>query len=213
MAELERAADAARVLALEWLRLTTEHLRTWVWVRRMVRRVVVGAEDLIIELDASVLVHGLLNSNEVASDKSLREGTAPLILELRCAFARARYGGALHLVTPGTAPQPAAVSDALLRNVVRAQLWQERIIAGEVYCKEQLAQESGLNASHVGRILRLGTLSPHMVESILHHRATQLSAPSGSYQSLPLDWLSRLPTVRAPQLSTDPWRRETAIGF
>lgn len=91
-------------------------------------------------------------------------------------------------MTPETRPQPAVVSDALLRNVVRAQIWRERIIAGEIYCKEQLAQESGLNASYVGRILRLGTLSPQMVESILQNRTTRVSAPSGSYLALPLEW-------------------------
>ena len=61
-------------------------------------------------------------------------------------------------------------------------------MAGEVYCKEQLAAESGLNASYVGKILRLGALCPDFVEDVIAGSRGAEFALTGLRSKTPLDW-------------------------
>jgi hypothetical protein len=64
---------------------------------------------------------------------------------------------------------------------------RERIMAGEVYCKEQIAADIGLNASYVGKILRLSALGPDFVEDVIAGSRAEF-ALTGPSSKVPLDW-------------------------
>ncbi|MBI2816193.1 MAG: hypothetical protein HYX72_04565 [Acidobacteria bacterium] len=57
-----------------------------------------------------------------------------------------------------------------------------------VTCKEQIAAETGLNASYVGKILRLGVLSPDFVEGVISGSRGAASVLTGLSSKAPLDW-------------------------
>jgi hypothetical protein len=75
-----------------------------------------------------------------------------------------------------------------LKAIVTAHHWRERIIAGEIYCKEQLATEAKLNSSYVGRILRLAALSPDIVDGIVRDRLVVDRSLKQFIAGLPLEW-------------------------
>jgi hypothetical protein len=76
----------------------------------------------------------------------------------------------------------------MLRAIARSLQWRERIIAGDFYCKEQLAAEANLNASYVGRILRLAAFSPDLVDSVTRHGEVFDQSLTQLVNRLPLDW-------------------------
>jgi ParB-like chromosome segregation protein Spo0J len=75
-----------------------------------------------------------------------------------------------------------------LKVIVMAQGWKQRIIAGEVYCQEQLATEAKLNPSYVSRILHMGALSPEIVEEILQEGVVAGRSIKSFAADLPLNW-------------------------
>jgi len=66
--------------------------------------------------------------------------------------------------------QPAAASrfSPLLRAIVMAHGWKERILAGEIYSIQHLATEAKLSSRYAARILRLAALSPEIVDGVVH---------------------------------------------
>jgi hypothetical protein len=61
-------------------------------------------------------------------------------------------------------------------------------MAGEIYCKEQIATEAKLNSSYVGRILRLAALSPDIVDGIVRDRLVADRSLKQFITGLPLEW-------------------------
>jgi hypothetical protein len=72
--------------------------------------------------------------------------------------------------------------------VVKAQRWKPSILVGEIYCKEQLACEENLNASYVGRILRLVVLGPRWLDATVGRRKITDQRLSKILKRVPLDW-------------------------
>src|SRR5205823_1413310 len=124
--------------------------------------------ELEIQLGWESLIGMLLPSGVTGC--AVQNTTSPLSavpsLTLKCPFKPVKRGGELCLVLPASQGRTKKANPSLLKAIARAYRWRERIIAGEVYAKEQLAAEAGLNASYLGRILRLIALAPELVESI-----------------------------------------------
>ena len=95
------------------------------------------------------------------------------------------------MVLPNTSLAAEQPNHFLVRSIARSLQWKERIIAGEIYSKEQLAAEANMNASYVGRILRLGALSPDMVDSVTRHRVISDRSLTRRVTHLPLDWIKQ----------------------
>ena len=89
---------------------------------------------------------------------------------------------------PASQSQVKRSNPSLLKAIARAHRWRERIIAGEVYSKEQLATEAGLNASYLGRLLRLIALAPEILESILQEQSIADLPLKQLIRRLSLDW-------------------------
>jgi hypothetical protein len=109
---------------------------------------------------------------------------------------RQRAGRKQILTPSGSAPWLPAprVDTALLKAIIRAYRWREMLESGKYSCAADLAKTEKVNASYLGRILRLTLVAPDIIEAILTGRqpsALQLN-----------DLLKPLPAIWAKQHST-----------
>ncbi len=80
-----------------------------------------------------------------------------------------RRGVEMRMVLEGDAT-PARVDLPLLKAVARARSWSQDLISGRVQSVSELARREGLDRRSVHRLLRLGFLSPRIVEAIAEGR-------------------------------------------
>src|ERR1700737_1613637 len=82
---------------------------------------------------------------------------------------RQRAGRKQILTPSGSAPWSPAprVDTALLKAIVRAYRWREMLENGKYSCAADLAKAEKVNASYLGRILRLTLVAPDLIEAIL----------------------------------------------
>jgi len=59
------------------------------------------------------------------------------------------------------------INHTLIEAIAKAHRWQEQIESGEYAGVEDLAQALGVDRTYAGRILRLTSLTPDIVEAIL----------------------------------------------
>jgi hypothetical protein len=76
----------------------------------------------------------------------------------------------------------------LLKAIVRAHGWKERILAGQIYSIQQLASEAKVSSRYVVRILRLAALSPKIVDGMVHDGSMADYSLSQFMKGLPLNW-------------------------
>jgi site-specific DNA recombinase len=183
--ELDRLIEAARKMAAGWSKLTS--YQSTELVRHITRRILLHKAELELEIDKEALARHLLREEtdtDVAED---RHPHGKHLLTLKCCFTLAHRRGELRLVLPG-ADVSSKPSSSLLKVIVMAHRWRQRIVAGDVHCREQLASEAKLNPSYVGRILRLGALSPEIVEGLLDESIMTDRSIRDFTANVPLDW-------------------------
>ena len=159
--DLSRVIEAAQAMAEKWSELTSQQ---WAeLVRSVVRRVVLRGSELEIEIDVEALAAGLLHKQwNVSKEESHRRPEAGRhLLTLKCLFTLARRRGELRLVLPDSSTHSNQPSSPLLKAIVMAHGWKERILAGQIYSIQQLASEAQLNSRYAARILRLATVPTH----------------------------------------------------
>jgi ParB-like chromosome segregation protein Spo0J len=83
-----------------------------------------------------------------------------------------------------------------LKAIATAHRWRERIIAGEIYGREQLATEAKVTRSYAGRILRLVALSPDIVDGIIRDRLIVDRSLKQLIAGLPLEWKNQQSCLR-----------------
>ena len=89
---------------------------------------------------------------------------------------------------PGSSYGSSPSTSPLLKAIVMAHGWKERIIAGEIYSIQQLASEAKLNSRYAARIFRLAALSPEIVAGIVDEGSMADQPLSRFIGVLPLDW-------------------------
>jgi site-specific DNA recombinase len=185
--ELGRLIEAAQAMTEKWSELTS--LQSNEFIRRVVHRVVLGSSELEIEVDLEALAARLLqqDSDDSGDEHSEAQGGNHLIT-LRSAFKLARRSGELRLVLPNSRIDTHKSSSPLLKAMVTAHGWRERIIAGEIYSIEQLAAEAKLNPRSASRILRLAALSPDLVDDVVLDRYTGDRSLRQLMNDLPFNW-------------------------
>jgi DNA invertase Pin-like site-specific DNA recombinase len=185
--DLGRVIEAAQQMAEKWAELTSQQLAEL--VRSVVRRIVLRGAELEIEIDVEALAAGLLHKEWNASDEeSHRQSRGRHLLTLKCLIALARRRGELRLVLPDSSKGSTQSTSPLLRAIVMAHGWKERIIAGEIYSVQQLATEAKLNSRYAVRILRLVALSPEIVDGLVHDGSMADYSLSHIVRGLPLNW-------------------------
>jgi len=80
-----------------------------------------------------------------------------------------RRGVEIRLVLEGDST-PSRVDLPLLKAVARARRWSQDLLSGRVRSVDELARREQIDGSSVRRLLRLGFLSPRIVEAITEGR-------------------------------------------
>ena len=111
---------------------------------------------------------------------------------------RQRAGRKQILSPRGSAPWSPAprVDTALLKAVVRAYRWREMLEGGKYSCAADLAKAEKVNASYLGRILRLTLLAPQIIEAILNGRQPSTLQLNDLLKPLPAIWEAQRSRLR-----------------
>ena len=83
-----------------------------------------------------------------------------------------RRGVEMRMVLEGDS-NPARIDLPLLKAVARARKWSRDLLSGRVQSIAELARREGVDGRSVRRLIRLGTLSPRIVEAIVEGRQPQ----------------------------------------
>jgi hypothetical protein len=117
------------------------------------------------------------------------EGTT-LVVRIPMRFQR--RGGRKRIVAPdGSAivptnkPQP---DGTLVKAIARAWRWQRMLDEGVYVSVQEIAEAERINKSYVGRILRLASLAPYIVEQILAGTADQRLMQETLKKGVPVGW-------------------------
>ena len=84
-------------------------------------------------------------------------------------------------------PEPDA-NQALIEAIAKAHRWQEQIESGEYASIEDLAQALGVGRTYVGRMLRLTSLAPDIIEAILRGDEPNSMSLEKLRKNLPICW-------------------------
>ena len=80
-----------------------------------------------------------------------------------------RRGVEMRMVLEG-ASNPTRIDLPLLKAVARARRWSDDLLSGRVRSVDELARREGIDGRSVRRLIRLGTLSPRIVDAIVEGR-------------------------------------------
>ena len=80
---------------------------------------------------------------------------------------------------------------SLLKAVVRAHDWYDRILRGEITGGRSIANVTGLDERYVSRILQYAFLAPDIVESILAGRQPATLTLENIRSHLPIEWAAQ----------------------
>src|SRR5258705_13404064 len=103
---------------------------------------------------------------------------------------RQRGGRKQILTPPGATPWSPAprVDTAILKAIVRAHRWRQMLESGEYASSAELAKAEKVNASYLGRILRLTLIAPDIIEAILAGRQPSTLQLDDLLKPLPVAW-------------------------
>jgi DNA invertase Pin-like site-specific DNA recombinase len=153
--------------------------------RRLLRRVTVGPDRLVLDMSPSGLreLLGLpSNSSEFASNDVDQTWTTTV------PFDAARRGRQLKLVVPGSS-RASAPDRSLVTAVVRAWDWAERLKNGDVDSMSEICQQEGFTDTYVGQVIQLAFLAPSIVEDILAGRQPPtVTANLLIWSTVPANW-------------------------
>jgi DNA invertase Pin-like site-specific DNA recombinase len=192
--EIQRAAECAQ----KWAAATVAQVRAV--VPTIVKRVIV--HDNLIELQLSrcairEAVTGLREAPSLANESPISEDL--IILEAQATVSKCR--GEVRLVLAPDAAQGSPRSiPSLIKAVVRAHDWVDRIARGEVPHQRAIAAETGLHRRYVGRIMQIAFLAPDITEAILEGRQPPHMTLDTLMADMPTDWAGQrkqlLPSYR-----------------
>jgi len=134
--EKDAAAEQSLNMAKGWPKLETA--KQYEFVRKVLRRVIVGQNKVWIEVDEAKLLQTLLGRKpgSVAVDEHKIE-----TIKLTADFQPLRRGNELRLVGPPGSCFERTPVPSLVKAIARARDWYERIVGGEISTVVQLAKE------------------------------------------------------------------------
>jgi site-specific DNA recombinase len=213
LAEQQELLQAAADLAERWPTLPPGQIGTL--VRATIARVVLQSDQIDIAFSPARL-RALLHAGEATAPAPEIDATEDPVVTHSVHARLERRGGETKLIVPARAAdaRPPAPNPTLIKALVRAQHWFERLQSGQASCMRAIARAEGLTDRYVARILPLAFLAPDLKEAIL-----QGAQPTGLTldrlcQPLPLTWpeqrrllaLAPCPGVH-PAAGPGPWDR------
>lgn len=179
----ERAVTTAKRVADELVSDNSSRRREI--IAGLIERVVIGEGNVRIDLltEEFASLTGLPSAD---SSDQICSIDVPVQLRLR--------GVELKLVMEGGDTYRQRLPDpALVKVVVRAREWGERLLAGEIASASELARQEGLTKGYVLRLLPFAFLAPDITKSILKGAAPiELTARRLTRaKNLPMDWAAQ----------------------
>lgn len=104
----------------------------------------------------------------------------PLVFKVR--------GGRKELILPPEAEPKAAPNRPLVLAMAKAINWQKMLDSAQVKSLDDLADQIGVDRSYVGRILRLATLAPDIMQAIVAGNEPGGLSLTRLRDNLPLSW-------------------------
>jgi site-specific DNA recombinase len=180
---------AAKKQAEEWSTVSPAYVRDF--VRKVVRRIVVGADRIEVETSRSAFRALFTDSRLDASCQTavqVQEAASDDFIRLTVEAQLKRCGGEMRLVVTPDSSRPREITP-LVKAVVRAHRWREGLLAGEAPDRTVVAKRLSLNEEYLRRVLGCAFLAPDILEAILDGRhPADLTVKTLSRRHLPLDW-------------------------
>jgi len=108
--------------------------------------------------------------------------------DLVCDVALKRAGSAMRFTLPAHAGASARSMPSLIRAVVNARDWLDRILHGEALNQRDLAKQTGHDERYISKILRLAFLAPDITEAILEENQPTEWNLGALVKNVPCDW-------------------------
>ena len=145
-----------------------------------------GIASLIADLRtmAAPREGGVMSGAEISRDGSTLTVRVPLTF-------RKRGGRKLVIAPNGSdswAPPRPRIDNTMVKAIARAFRWRKLLETGTHTTVAEIAAAEKINASYVGRVLRLTLLSPEIVEAILDGRQPAGLQLNAILKPFPVDW-------------------------
>ncbi|MCB8836172.1 hypothetical protein [Aurantimonas sp. VKM B-3413] len=113
----------------------------------------------------------------------------PAIVTLHVPFRLVKRGGRKEMHLPDGAAQPRKADNTLVKALARAFRWKRMLDSGEFTTVAEIASHESISFTYISRVLRLGLLSPDIVEAILAGHQPAEMALAELMEPFPLDWV------------------------
>lgn len=188
----EKGTDTHRFLAAaeDWSKrlASVESAETRSFIRSLIARVNVHTARLYVHIPKQALRAALTGDGRLAKPPAANHSNGHLRLEVKAILKRC--GGELCLILASDSGEaiPFHPRPSLIKIVVRAHDWYQRIVRGEFSGAWSIARATGLDERYVRRILQCAFLAPDIVESIVDGRQpVQLTFDKFRYP-IPAEW-------------------------
>jgi site-specific DNA recombinase len=187
-----RGTDTHTILAKahHWSRQldSADTAETSSFIRSLISRVIVHTASLDVLLLKDVLRAILAGEGRLGKSPKVSRSNGHMRLEIKAVLKRC--GGEARLVLPADSAEatPAHPRQSLIKIVVRAHDWYQRIIRGEFSGAWSIARATGLDERYVRRVLQCAFLAPDIVESILEGRQPAQMTFDRFRHPVPAEW-------------------------
>lgn len=192
---------AAKKQADDWPMASPVAVRDF--VTRVVRRVVIDADKITLEMSGSELRASFTDNWFGTPSQTVPRGEEARpddFIRLTVEARLRRCGGEMRLVVSPDSPNPEGITP-LVTAIVRAHRWRESVLAGEVPNRKVAAKRLNLNEEYLRRVLGCAFLPPDVVEAILEGRhPADLTVKTLSRRQLPLDWVRQRAQLGFPPM-------------
>ncbi len=123
-------------------------------------------------------------------------------ITIRVPISIRRRGGRKLILAPDGTPDTWAapcrrIDNAMVKAVARAFRWREMLENGTHATIAEIAAAEKINASYVGRVLRLTLLAPDIVEAILGGRQPAQMTLAGLMRPFSVGWTEQARILRS----------------
>jgi hypothetical protein len=164
-------------------------------IAALVRRIIVGENQVTIEIDHDGLVARLLEQD--APSQSREKDRPPILIGVPVKFLR--RGVEAKLIVRNQHPAASEPDTNLVKALARAHEWWCKIIRGEASGIGDIARAEGFDRAYVTRFLCLAFLAPEITKAILEGRQpAELTAKRliGSALNVPILWPDQIDIFR-----------------
>jgi hypothetical protein len=121
-------------------------------------------------------------------------------ITVRVPMAFTKRGGRKLVISPDgvstVAPSRPRVDNTVVKALARAFRWRKLLETGAFATVEEIAAAEKINASYVGRVLRLTLLAPDIVEAILDGRQPTEVTMAVLMKRFPVEWDEQQAAIR-----------------